>query len=59
MNKLDSKMQVEQNHVPYSRNFLKKLINEIESVHGNVMDELYEQYASYMIILKVKCSVSG
>ena len=39
--------------MPYSKNFLKKLINEIESAHGDVLDELYEQYASYMISLKV------
>ncbi|KAL6324218.1 hypothetical protein AAG906_006490 [Vitis piasezkii] len=35
-----------------SKNFLKKLINEIESAHGDILDELYEQYASYMILLK-------
>ena len=52
-------MQVEKSHVPYSKNFLKKLINEIESAHGDILDELYEQYASYMILLKVKCSISG
>ncbi|RVX18737.1 hypothetical protein CK203_007037 [Vitis vinifera] len=46
-------MQVEKSHVPYSKNFLKKLINEIESAHGDILDELYEQYASYMILLKV------
>lgn len=38
--------------MPYSKNFLKKLINEIESAHGDILDELYEQYASYMILLK-------
>ncbi|KAB2071482.1 hypothetical protein ES319_A08G224800v1 [Gossypium barbadense] len=36
----------------YSKKFLKKLITEIESNHGNVLDELYEQYASYMISFK-------
>ncbi|GLT94996.1 hypothetical protein SLE2022_127030 [Rubroshorea leprosula] len=37
---------------PYMKKFLKKLIMEIESNHGNVLDELYEQYASYMTSLK-------
>ncbi|KHG29449.1 Protein FAM86A [Gossypium arboreum] len=36
----------------YSKKFVKKLITEIESNHGNVLDELYEQYASYMISFK-------
>ncbi|KAK4399344.1 hypothetical protein Sango_1409900 [Sesamum angolense] len=38
---------------PYLKRFLKKLILEIESSGGLVLDELYEQYASYMISLQV------
>lgn len=37
---------------PYLRKFLKKLIDEIESSGGIVLDELYEQYAS-LISLQV------
>ncbi|CAA0832338.1 S-adenosyl-L-methionine-dependent methyltransferases superfamily protein [Striga hermonthica] len=37
---------------PYLKRFLKKLIFEIESGGGLVLDELYEQYASYMISLQ-------
>ncbi|OMO62445.1 Nicotinamide N-methyltransferase-like protein [Corchorus capsularis] len=36
----------------YLKKFVKKLITEIESSHDNVLDELYEQYASYMTSLK-------
>ncbi|GMI88796.1 hypothetical protein like AT5G27400 [Hibiscus trionum] len=36
----------------YLKKFVKKLITEVESNHGNVLDELYEQYASYMISFK-------
>ncbi|OMO99094.1 Nicotinamide N-methyltransferase-like protein [Corchorus olitorius] len=36
----------------YLQKFVKKLITEIESNHGNVLDEIYEQYASYMTSLK-------
>ncbi|XVF57388.1 hypothetical protein PTKIN_Ptkin06aG0201200 [Pterospermum kingtungense] len=32
----------------YLKKFAKKLITEVESNHCNVLDELYEQYASYM-----------
>ncbi|KAB1202283.1 hypothetical protein CJ030_MR8G008681 [Morella rubra] len=39
-------------HAPYLKNFLKKLITEIELNHGAVLDELYEQYAFYMTSLK-------
>ncbi|KAL2244681.1 UNVERIFIED_CONTAM: hypothetical protein Sindi_2736300 [Sesamum indicum] len=38
---------------PYLKRFLKKLILEIESSGGLVLDELYEQYASYMISLQL------
>ncbi|KAK4440153.1 putative uncharacterized protein DDB [Sesamum alatum] len=37
---------------PYLKRFLKKLILEIESSGGLVLDELYEQYASYMISIQ-------
>ncbi|CAN0897101.1 Protein-lysine N-methyltransferase EEF2KMT [Linum grandiflorum] len=37
---------------PYLKKFVKKLIVEIESTHGNVLDELYEQYGCYMTSLK-------
>ncbi|KAK8698130.1 hypothetical protein V6N13_114260 [Hibiscus sabdariffa] len=36
----------------YLKKFVKKLITEVESNHGIVLDELYEQYASYMISFK-------
>lgn len=36
----------------YMKKFLKKLITEVESNGGYVLDELYEQYASYMTCLK-------
>ncbi|EYU33350.1 hypothetical protein ABFS82_13G085000 [Erythranthe guttata] len=36
----------------YLKRFLKKFIMEIESSGGVVLDELYEQYASYMISLQ-------
>ncbi|KAL2514741.1 S-adenosyl-L-methionine-dependent methyltransferase superfamily protein [Forsythia ovata] len=37
---------------PYLKRFLKKLIVEIESSGGVVLDELYEQYAFYMTSLQ-------
>ncbi|PIN23445.1 putative methyltransferase [Handroanthus impetiginosus] len=37
---------------PYLKRFLKKFIHEIESSGGLVMDELYEEYASYMSSLQ-------
>lgn len=46
-------MQDGKSHAPYGRNFLKKLITEVELNHGVVLDELYEQYAYYMTSLKV------
>ncbi|XWS58234.1 hypothetical protein CRYUN_Cryun08bG0017000 [Craigia yunnanensis] len=36
----------------YLKKFLKKLITEVESNHCNVLDELYERYASYMTSFK-------
>lgn len=35
-------------HVPYLKNFLKKLIGEVESTGGSLLDEFYERYACYM-----------
>ncbi|XP_015875128.3 branched-chain-amino-acid aminotransferase-like protein 1 [Ziziphus jujuba] len=46
-------------HAPYLRNFLKKLINEVERNHGEVLDELYERYAYYMSSLKDDNLVKG
>jgi len=40
-------------HAPYLKNFLKKLINQVESDHGFVLDNLYELYAHYMASFKV------
>ncbi|XWS64580.1 hypothetical protein CRYUN_Cryun05aG0015800 [Craigia yunnanensis] len=37
----------------FLKKFVKKLITEVESNHGNLLDELYEQYASYMTSFKV------
>ncbi|KAJ6737537.1 HEPATOCELLULAR CARCINOMA-ASSOCIATED ANTIGEN [Salix viminalis] len=37
---------------PYLKNFLKKLISEVESRNGTVLDELYEQCGYYMSSLK-------
>ncbi|XP_050223544.1 uncharacterized protein LOC126673438 isoform X2 [Mercurialis annua] len=43
----------EKGNEPYLKNFIKKLILEIESSHGTtVLDELYEQYGYYMTSLK-------
>uniref|UniRef100_A0A7C9AIB6 Uncharacterized protein n=1 Tax=Opuntia streptacantha TaxID=393608 RepID=A0A7C9AIB6_OPUST len=39
-------------HVPYLKNFLKKLIKEVESTGGSLLDEFYERYAFYMASLK-------
>lgn len=41
----------------YVKRLLKKLIFEVESSGGIVLDELYEQCASYMISLKVWLTV--
>lgn len=40
-------------HVPYLKNFLKKLISEVESSQVEVLDEFYELYAQYMVSWKV------
>ncbi|KAH9754667.1 protein-lysine n-methyltransferase eef2kmt [Citrus sinensis] len=39
-------------YAPYLRNFLKKLIVEVESIHGEVLDEIYELYADIITSLK-------
>ncbi|CAN6724706.1 unnamed protein product [Malus baccata var. baccata] len=39
-------------HAPYLKKFLKKLIAEVELNRGDVLDELYEHYAHFMISLK-------
>ncbi|XP_048138755.1 putative uncharacterized protein DDB_G0277003 isoform X3 [Rhodamnia argentea] len=46
-------------HAPYLKNFLKKLILEIESNHDDVLDELYELYTEFMISLKDENAVKG
>lgn len=45
-------MQVGKAYAPYLRNFLKKLIAEVESIHGEVLDEIYELYADIITSLK-------
>lgn len=35
-------------YAPYLNNFLKKLITQIESHHGTVLDQFYELYAHYI-----------
>ncbi|KAJ0014217.1 hypothetical protein Pint_19978 [Pistacia integerrima] len=50
--KIDLKRMSGKGYVPYVKNFLKKLIVEVESNHGDVLDELYEQYAYIMTSLK-------
>ncbi|KAH9754666.1 protein-lysine n-methyltransferase eef2kmt [Citrus sinensis] len=44
--------QVGKAYAPYLRNFLKKLIVEVESIHGEVLDEIYELYADIITSLK-------
>ncbi|XP_031736598.1 protein-lysine N-methyltransferase EEF2KMT isoform X1 [Cucumis sativus] len=39
-------------HVPYLKNFLKKLISEVELSQAEVLDEFYELYAHYMVSWK-------
>lgn len=52
-------MQAGKFHAPYLKNFLKKLIAEIELNHDDVLDELYERYAYYMTSLKVLLVIGG
>ncbi|WP_411024005.1 hypothetical protein, partial [Salmonella sp. s58724] len=46
-------------YAPYVKSFLKKLIIEVESQGTEVLDELYEQFASYMSSLKDDDSSKG
>lgn len=39
-------------YAPYLKKFLKRLITEVESNNGVVLDELYEKYAYYITSLK-------
>lgn len=39
------------------KSFVKKLIYNVESENGVVLDEFYEQYANYMISMKVSVFV--
>ncbi|KAF8394468.1 hypothetical protein HHK36_020676 [Tetracentron sinense] len=51
-----------QTNVPYNsyvKKFLKKVIVDVESNCDDVLDELYEQYANYMISLKDDSLVKG
>lgn len=50
-------MQVGKGYVPYLKNFLKKLIVEVESNHGEVLDEIYERYTEIITSFKVKLVV--
>ena len=54
-----STSQDEKCHVPYLKNFLKKLIKEVESTGGSLLDEFYERYAFYMASLKVRLRNKG
>ncbi|KAK9293315.1 hypothetical protein L1049_021307 [Liquidambar formosana] len=56
---LDLPGQVGKCNAPYIKNFLKKLITEVESNKVEVLDELYEQYAHYMTSLKEDNLVKG
>ncbi|GAB2287353.1 hypothetical protein Dimus_021732 [Dionaea muscipula] len=42
----------ERSHAPYLRNFLKKVIAEVESSGDEVLEEIYEQFAYYMSSMK-------
>ncbi|XP_056168404.1 uncharacterized protein LOC115685932 isoform X3 [Syzygium oleosum] len=46
-------------HAPYLKNFVKKLILEIESNRDDVLDELYELYTEFMTSLKDENAVKG
>ncbi|CAI8615487.1 unnamed protein product [Vicia faba] len=39
-------------HAPYLKNFLKKLITQVECDHGSVLDQFYELYAHYITSFK-------
>ncbi|GAB2246480.1 hypothetical protein Droror1_Dr00001973 [Drosera rotundifolia] len=46
-------------HVPYIMNFLKKVITEVESAGGEVLDELYEPLSLYLCSRKDANSGEG
>ncbi|KAL9235067.1 hypothetical protein vseg_009863 [Gypsophila vaccaria] len=46
-------------HEPYLKNVMKKLIRELESTDGYVLDEFYERYASYMVSVKEDGAAKG
>ncbi|KAK4795397.1 hypothetical protein SAY86_013391 [Trapa natans] len=46
-------------HAPYLRNFLKKLISEIELKHGDVLDELYELLTNSLAYSNEANSLNG
>lgn len=46
-------------YAPYLKNILKKLIQEVESAGGTVLDEFYERYAQYMVSLKEETPGNG
>ncbi|XP_058740571.1 uncharacterized protein LOC131612837 [Vicia villosa] len=39
-------------HAPYLKNFLKKLITQVECDHGSVLDQFYELYAHFITSFK-------
>lgn len=39
-------------YAPYLKNFLKKLITQVESDHGSVLDKFYQLYAQYITSFK-------
>jgi hypothetical protein len=40
-------------YAPYLKNFLKKLITQVECDRGCVLDQFYELYAQYITSFKV------
>ncbi|GMG99695.1 hypothetical protein Nepgr_001535 [Nepenthes gracilis] len=49
----------EKSYAPYLKSFMKKVIDEVESIGGDVLDEFYEQYAYYMTSVKDVSPVKG
>lgn len=50
-------MQAASGNATYAKKLLKKLINEVELENGEVLDEVYEEYALYMSTSKVYVSL--
>lgn len=46
-------VQATNGNASYAKKLLKKLINEVELENGEVLDEVYEEYALYMLTSKV------